>query len=87
MRAKRSAVGEVTITLFPIESHHRRDIMYNNDMTKQPPRKRLSTFFLILGMAFLAIGLATDQTAFTWIAIAFVLISLVTGGRWLRPRK
>ena len=43
--------------------------------------------FLILGMAFLAIGLATDQTAFTWIAVAFILISLIAGGRWLRPRK
>jgi hypothetical protein len=43
--------------------------------------------FLILGLAFLAIGLATDQTAFTWIAIAFVVISLVAGGRWLRRRR
>jgi hypothetical protein len=56
-------------------------------MTKQPPRKRFSMIFLILGMAFLAIGLGTDQTAFTWVAIAFIVISLVTGGRWLRPRK
>ena len=55
-------------------------------MTKQP-RKRSSAIFLILGLAFLAIGLATDQTAFTWIAIAFVLISLVMGGKWLRRRK
>jgi hypothetical protein len=43
--------------------------------------------FLILGMAFLAIGLATDQAAFTWIAIAFVVISLVAGGRWLKGRR
>jgi len=61
--------------------------MYNRNMTKQQPRKRSSMIFLILGLAFLAIGLATDQTAFTWIAIAFVLISLLTGGRWLRRRK
>jgi hypothetical protein len=60
--------------------------MYNDSMKKQP-RKRSSMIFLILGMAFLAIGLATDQTAFTWIAIAFILISLIAGGRWLRPRK
>jgi hypothetical protein len=64
-----------------------KDIMYNHDMKKQQPRKRSSMIFLILGMVFLTIGLATDQTAFTWIAIAFVLISLVTGGKWLRPRK
>jgi hypothetical protein len=55
-------------------------------MTKQP-RKRSSMIFLILGLAFLSIGIATDQTAFSWIAIAFVLVSLITGGRWLRPRK
>jgi hypothetical protein len=61
--------------------------MYNHDMTKQQPRKRSSAIFLILGIAFLAIGLATDQTAFTWISIGFLVISLVTGGRWLRQRK
>jgi hypothetical protein len=55
-------------------------------MTKQT-RKRSSMIFLILGLVFLTIGLATDQTAFTWIAIAFVLISLVSGGRWMRRRK
>ena len=70
----------MTVTLSPV-------IMYNPSMTKQQPRKRSSMVFLILGLVFLAIGLATDQTAFTWIAIAFVLISLVSGGRWLRPRK
>ncbi|HSL44615.1 MAG TPA: hypothetical protein VK897_14355 [Anaerolineales bacterium] len=56
-------------------------------MTKQKPRKQLSMIFLILGMAFLAIGVSTDQTAFTWTAIAFVFVSLVSGGRWLRPRR
>jgi hypothetical protein len=61
--------------------------MYNHTMTKQQLRKRSSMIFLILGLAFLAIGLATDQTAFTWIAIAFVLISLVTGGKWLRRKN
>jgi len=46
-----------------------------------------SGVFLILGIAFFAIGLATDNTAFTWAAIAFIVISLAAGGRWLRPRK
>jgi hypothetical protein len=55
-------------------------------MKKQRPRKYGSSVFLILGLAFLTIGLATDQTAFTWIAIAFVLVSLVMGGRWLRRK-
>jgi hypothetical protein len=49
--------------------------------------KRASTVFLILGLVFLTIGIATDQTAFSWIAIAFILISLLTGGRWLRKRR
>jgi len=61
--------------------------MYNHSMKNQPPRKRLSMVFLVLGLAFLAIGISTDQTAFTWIAIVFVLLSLIQGGRWLRPRK
>jgi uncharacterized membrane protein HdeD (DUF308 family) len=56
-------------------------------MKKQQPLKRYSMVFLILGLAFLIIGLVTDQTAFSWIAIAFVLVSLLTGGKWLRPRK
>jgi hypothetical protein len=49
--------------------------------------KRFSTIFLVLGMTFLAIGIATDQTVFSWVAIAFILISLITGGRWLRKRR
>ena len=50
-------------------------------------RRKVSMAFLILGMAFFAIGLATDNTAFTWAAIAFIVISLAAGGSWLRPRK
>jgi len=61
--------------------------MYNHCMTKQPLRKRSASIFLILGLVFLTIGLATDQKAFTWIAIAFVLVALISGGKWLRPGK
>jgi len=50
-------------------------------------KRKSSGIFLILGMAFLTIGIATDNTVFSWMAIAFVLISLVLGGRWMRPRK
>jgi hypothetical protein len=60
--------------------------MYNHHMTKRSPRKRSSMIFLVLGLVFLVIGFATDQTAFTWVAIAFVLISLIAGGKWLRKR-
>ncbi len=60
--------------------------MYNHNMAKQQ-RKRFSIIFLVLGMIFLTIGLTIDQTVFTWISIALVLISLVLGGKWLRPRK
>lgn len=51
------------------------------------PNKRASMAFLILGMVFLTIGLSTDNTAFTWGALAFVVISLVLGGRWMRPGR
>lgn len=50
-------------------------------------KQKASAIFLILGMAFLVIGITSDNVAFTWISIAFVLLSLVLGGRWLRPRK
>ena len=50
-------------------------------------RRRVLGVFLILGIAFLAIGIATDNTAFTWIAIVFVIISLLANSRWLRRRK
>lgn len=50
-------------------------------------KRSASTVFLILGLAFLGIGLATDNTAFTWVSVVFVLLSLVLGGRWLRPRR
>ncbi len=55
-------------------------------MTKQSKRKS-SGIFLILGMTFLVLGIATDNTAFSWLAIVFVVLSLVLGGRWMRPRK
>ena len=61
--------------------------MYNSHMTKRRRRSRYTTVFLILGLTFLVIGIATNQTAFSWIAIAFVVISLIAGGRWLRPRR
>jgi hypothetical protein len=31
--------------------------------------------------------MATDNTIFSWAAVAFIFISLVLGGRWMRPRN
>jgi hypothetical protein len=56
-------------------------------MLKQKRRRPSSTIFLTLGLIFLIIGIFTDQTEFTWIAIGLVMASLITGGRWLRPRR
>ncbi len=50
-------------------------------------KRRSSVVFLILGMAFLAIGIGTNNTAFSLAAVAFVVFSLILGGRWMRPRK
>lgn len=56
---------------------------YNQNMKS----KKVSSYLLLLGMAFLVAGIATDQVIFSWLAIALVLISLILGGRWLRKRK
>jgi hypothetical protein len=50
-------------------------------------RRKLSGYLLILGMVFLTIGLRTHNTVFSWAAVACIMISLVAGGRWMRPRK
>ena len=50
-------------------------------------KRGLSSIFLILGMAAFAIGWSTDNTIFSWAAIAFIVISLILGGRWMRPRR
>jgi hypothetical protein len=50
-------------------------------------KRNVSTVFLILGMVCLVVGLSTDYKIFSWAAIAFVFISLVLGGRWMRPRR
>ncbi len=44
-------------------------------------------FFLLIGIIFLAVGIYTDNTIFTWISLPFILLSLIGGGRWMRPRR
>ena len=44
-------------------------------------------FFLLIGIIFLGIGIYTDNTLFTWISLPFILLSLISGGRWTRPRR
>ncbi|MCC7117646.1 MAG: hypothetical protein IT310_03895 [Anaerolineales bacterium] len=50
-------------------------------------KKQISTIALVLGLTFLVIGLSTDNTAYSWISIGFILVSLILGGRWMRPRR
>lgn len=50
-------------------------------------KRKASAAFLILGMTFLVIGITTNNTAFSWAAVAFVMLSLILGGRWMRPRR
>jgi hypothetical protein len=52
-----------------------------------PRKRRPSIVFMTLGMAFLAMGITTDNTVFSYAAIAFVLIAIVLRTRWFRPRK
>lgn len=50
-------------------------------------KKLVSTIFLILGLVALTIGISIDNKAFSYAAIVFIFISLITGGRWMRPRR
>lgn len=50
-------------------------------------KRRASGYLLMLGMVALVVGMATDNTAFSWAAVVLVLLSLILGGRWLRPRR
>ena len=50
-------------------------------------KRKVSGYLLLLGMVFLVIGITTDNTVFSWVSVGFLLISLLLGGRWLRPRK
>lgn len=50
-------------------------------------KRTASLVFLILGLAFLTIGMSTDNTAFSFIAIVFVLIALITNARRTKPDK
>ncbi len=50
-------------------------------------KRNRSSIFLILGLVFLVIGFSAENNIFTWTAIAFIVISLLLGGRWMRPRK
>ncbi len=50
-------------------------------------RQKVSAYSLLIGMTFLAIGIATDNKIFSWAAIAFIVISLIAGGRWMRKRR
>ncbi|HNF95318.1 MAG TPA: hypothetical protein PKI33_14740 [Anaerolineales bacterium] len=50
-------------------------------------KRRVSGYLLIFGMAFLVIGITTDNTIFSWISVGFIVISLFLGGRWMRQRR
>ena len=53
----------------------------------QSNKRRPAGVFLVLGIAFLTIGLATDNSVFSWIAIVFVVIAILVSGRWQRRGK
>jgi len=48
--------------------------------------RTISPIALILGLIFFVISLSANQNIFTWIAIGFLLVSLITGGKWLRKK-
>ena len=50
-------------------------------------KRNIANIALMLGMIFLVVGFVTDNTAFSWVAIGCIVISLIFGGRWMRRRK
>lgn len=50
-------------------------------------KRNISMVFLILGMAFITIGISTDNETFSFIAIVFVVISLMASINRKRPGK
>lgn len=49
--------------------------------------RTLSPILLLIGIILLAIGMYTNNTAYSWASAILILFSLFTGGRWMRPRK
>ena len=48
-------------------------------------RNRMALWFMILGFGFLALGMSTNNTVFTYAAIAFAVIAIVLN--WQRRRR
>lgn len=61
--------------------------VYNSGMKKVKPFRRSASIFILLGLAFLILGISTDQEAFSWIAIGLILAFLITNARGLRLRR
>lgn len=49
--------------------------------------RTLSPILLLIGIILLAIGMYTSNTMYSWASVILILLSLLTGGRWLRPRR
>jgi hypothetical membrane protein len=49
--------------------------------------RSLSPILLLIGILLLAVGMYTDNTSYSWASAILILLSLLAGGRWLRPRR
>lgn len=49
--------------------------------------RTLSPILLLIGILLLAIAMYTDNTSYSWASAILILLSLLAGGRWLRPRR
>lgn len=50
-------------------------------------RRNVSAVFLIPRMVFLSVGVSTHNNVFTWVAIAFIVISLTAGGKQVKSGR
>ncbi|MBE7535268.1 MAG: hypothetical protein HS124_06015 [Anaerolineales bacterium] len=50
-------------------------------------RKNASAALLLTGLVALMLGMYTNNVFFSWFAVIAVTLSLIVGGRWMRPRR
>jgi hypothetical protein len=49
--------------------------------------RAISPLLLLIGILLLAVGMYANDPTYSWASAILILLSLLTGGRWMRPRR